>query len=327
MNQLTQRLHRRTLRLLGLILIVSIIAINVAAFFHAHAMTHFAKSRERTPRPEELSLFQQLKVLVSGIILPRPENSLTPGNYLIPFTTDTISSGESIQLELWLIDQPQSSTTIAIFHGYGASKDALLAEASLLYHMGYSVCLVDFRGSGGSTGDYTTIGWEEADDVAAVTHYIHQRSPEQTLWLYGQSMGAAAVLRAVSLEPEIADGLILEAIYDRLLVTVKNRFEAMHTPPTPFAHLLLFWGSIQNHFNAFCLNPDEYASNVKVPTLMLHGALDERARVSDAQAVYDALSGEKKLVIFDGVGHQSCLDSDSTLWRNEITAFLGNSGL
>ena len=320
----TPILHRRTLRLIGLILFFAIIAINVAAFFHAHAMTRFSDARERTPRPEELSLFQQLKVLVSGIKLPRPENGLTPANYLIPFSTDTIPSTESLHLELWLIEQQEASTTIAIFHGYGASKDALLAEAADLYRLGYSVCLADFRGSGGSTGNHTTIGWEEADDVKAVADYLRRRSPDQTVWLYGQSMGAAAVLRAVCLHPEIADGLILEAVYDRLLTTVKNRFEAMHTPPTPLAHLLLFWGSIQNRFNAFSLNPVEYASHVRVPTLMLHGALDERARISDAHAVYAALPGERKLVTFEGAGHQSCLDADSILWRNEISVFLGN---
>jgi pimeloyl-ACP methyl ester carboxylesterase len=135
-------------------------------------------------------------------------------------------------------------------------------------------------------------------------------------------MGGAAVLRAASQVSTLADGLIIEAVYDRLLTTVKNRFEAIHVPPTPFAHLLVFWGGIQHGFNAFDLNPSAFAKSVSIPTLMLHGERDERARVADAQAVYDNLGGVKQIEIFAGVGHQSCYNSDAEKWQMLISRFL-----
>lgn len=317
-------LNRRTLRLIALILLLTAMAINVAAFLHAHAMTTFSQSRDRTKRPEELSFGEKISTLFSGITLPRPANALTPANYLLEYSTTTLPSTNQTQLELWLIPHPAPIATVALFHGYGASKDALLAEAAELHPLGCNVCLVDFRGSGGSSGNYTTIGWEEADDVTAVANHLRSHSPDLPLLLYGQSMGAAAVLKAVAEQPHIADGLILEATYDCLLTTVKNRFAAMHLPPMPFAYLLLFWGSLQHGFNAFAMNPATYATQVSAPTLLLHGALDERATVADAQRVCENLQGEKRLVIFEGVGHQSCLDADNRLWREAVIDFLKN---
>ena len=38
-------------------------------------------------------------------------------------------------------------------------------DADRLHDLGYACFLVDFRGSGGSSGDATTIGYREADDV------------------------------------------------------------------------------------------------------------------------------------------------------------------
>ena len=63
-----------------------------------------------------------------------------------------------------------------------------------------NVMLVDFRGCGGSQGDRTTIGWNEAKDVSATLLWVKATLGESAPVLFGHSMGAVAILRAVAVE-------------------------------------------------------------------------------------------------------------------------------
>ena len=94
--------------------------------------------------------------------------------------------------------------------------------------------------------------------------------------LLGNSSGAAAVLRAVSIEPSLADALIVDAPFDRLLSTVENRFVAMKLPPFPLARMIVLWGGARQGYWAFAHNPFDYASKITCPVLHLHGENDPR---------------------------------------------------
>ncbi len=135
--------------------------------------------------------------------------------------------------------------------------------------MGYAAFLLDFHGSGGSRGSDTSIGVREADDAARAVEYVRRKFPNRRLILYGQSMGSA--FGAIAVNGVRPDAIIVECPFDRLLSTASNRFAAMGLPAFPAAHLLIFWGGVQQGFNAFRHNPVEYARNVACPVLLLHG--------------------------------------------------------
>jgi hypothetical protein len=127
-------------------------------------------------------------------------------------------------LEAWSVAHPQPRGVVLLFHGYAASKQQVLLPAQALYEMGYSTFLVDFRGSGGSSGTTTTLGMREAEDVAAAVAYVRQMWPEQRIILYSTSMGSSAVLRAVAVEGVQPDAIIAEAPFDQLSNAVRARF-------------------------------------------------------------------------------------------------------
>jgi fermentation-respiration switch protein FrsA (DUF1100 family) len=77
----------------------------------------------------------------------------------------------------------------------------------------------------------------------------------------------------------------------------------MHLPAFPLAHLLIFWGSVQQGHWAFNLNPVESASRVRCPTLMFHGALDARVTTAEARSVFEHLAGPKRLELYEGGAH------------------------
>jgi alpha-beta hydrolase superfamily lysophospholipase len=162
----------------------------------------------------------------------------------------------------------------------------------------------------------------EADDVAAASEYISRRWPERKIVLYGISMGGAAVLRAIAEEGVEPDAVIVEAAFDSLLNTARNRCRAMGLPGSPLAELLLFWGSVQNRFNFFSHNPADYARTVNQPALILHGEQDDRAPVDQGRRIARAIGANARFVSYAGVSHMPIVEARPEEWTRDLAAFL-----
>jgi alpha-beta hydrolase superfamily lysophospholipase len=303
-------------------LLLAFASLNFVAYRQAYTMMNFTQHGTRTEKPEELSFFQKVKILLTGVNIPKPLNDSTPKNLDLPFEVHRVKVDDQFELEGWYIPHSESNGVILLFHGYAASKSKLLPEAKAFNELGYTTFLVDFRGSGGSSGHETSIGYLEADDVARAVEYVQGISTGQPIILYGQSMGSVAILRAIYTHQVQPDAIIIEAVFDKLLSTVQNRFSAMGIPSFPGAQLLVFWGGVQNGYLGFKHNPVEYAPQVQCPVLMLHGADDPRATIEQAEAVFQKLNGEKQFERFEGVVHESYLVAKPDQWRQVVSQFL-----
>jgi dipeptidyl aminopeptidase/acylaminoacyl peptidase len=286
----------RFVNLLAAALLSALVSVNVLAFMHARAMANLAETGEGKARPEQLRVFDKITVWLSGVTIPRPQNRHTPADLKLDYETHRFVSSHDSLVETWYIPGEDGLPLIALFHGYAASKSSLLTAAQVFHELGYTTVLVDFYGSGGSSGSTTTIGVREADDVAATVNYARRTWPSRRIVLYGISMGGAAVLRAIAVHGVKPDAIIIEATFDRLLNAGKNRFGVMGLPSFPFAELVLFWASIQNNFNLFSHNPVDYARSVHCPTLILHGEKDERVTLEQARTIAAALDTNVKFV-------------------------------
>jgi pimeloyl-ACP methyl ester carboxylesterase len=209
-----------------------------------------------------------------------------------------------------------------MFHGYAASRASLLPEALTLHELGCETMLINFRGSGGSSGSETTLGVYEADDVRKALTFARPLTRASPLILYGKSMGSAAILRAIAVWGVDAEGIIVECPFNRLLTTVENRFAAMGLPAFPFAHLLVFWGGVQKGMNGFAHNPVDYAASVRSPTLLMHGSRDPRVSVAEVESIFANLAGDKRLVLFPQAGHESYVAVDRACWNEAVDEFL-----
>jgi hypothetical protein len=298
-----------------------IVGANVLAYRHAHAFTRFASSGRRTPTAEALSASEKVKTLFAGPVIPRPTNRLTPSSVGLEYETRTFVTGDGVSLEAWLVPAAQPRGLVVMFHGYADSKSSLLPEARALHELGWSTLLVDFRGSGGSGGDETTLGFREAGDVAAAFDHARSLSTRPVV-LFGASMGAAAVLKAMAEYRLDADALLLESPFDRMLTAVAHRCHAVGLPAFPVAQLLVFWGGWQQHFDGFRHNPVDYAASVDRPTLLMQGEADERVSVEEAKAIFDRLRGPKELKLFPGVRHMSLVRARPDEWTAAVEAFL-----
>ncbi|MGH7816899.1 MAG: alpha/beta hydrolase family protein, partial [Candidatus Binatia bacterium] len=149
-----------------------------------------------------------------------------------------------------------------------------------------------------------------------------RRWPKRKIVLYGISMGGAAVLRAIAVKGVKPDAIIIEATFDSLLNTGRNRFHSMGLPGSPFAELLLFWGSVQQGFNFFSHNPVDYAGSVNCPALVLHGEKDERTTIDEARRIAAAMKKRARFVAYAGVPHMPILDARPDHWKQDVQIFL-----
>lgn len=303
------------------LIIFGCISINILAFTHAYTFTHFTEeSVVKTKDARQLTVAEKIKTLLLGINNPRPGNTSVPQQKY-----ETIRLNSYKLIELWQIQAAgDAKGTVILFHGYSGSKSGMLDKSDEFLRLGYHTLLVDFPGSGGSEGNQTTIGYKEAAVVKACYQYLQERG-ENTIYLFGTSMGAVAILKAMhdySLKPT---GLILECPFGTMYQTTVNRFHTMHVPEFPFAPLLVLWGGLQNGFWAFSHNPVEYASNVQSPTLLMYGEQDEKVSAKETYTIYENLNGTKNLVTFKNAGHENYLKKHKKEWIASITEFMTTS--
>jgi pimeloyl-ACP methyl ester carboxylesterase len=310
--------------MVGGVLLAGFAAVNLVAYRHARSMLVFAESGSKTPAAYKLSRGEKLLVLSKGVSFPHIVDKSTPEARGLPYSLARIPTRDSF-LEVWTIPAKQSRGSILMFHGYGASKDSLLNAAAPLHELGYDLVLVDFPGYGGSPGSMTTIGYREAESVKTVFDWKRRRTTGHIV-LYGVSMGAASVLRAVGVFGVSPDAVILESPFDRLSTTIGHRFTEMGLPAFPFTQLLLFWGGRLAGMDAFAHDPAVYARSVQCPTLLMSGTLDRYVYPDEARSVFSSLAGAKTLKMFEGLGHQDLSVGDPKEWKIEVAQFLGVVG-
>ncbi|WP_071837698.1 alpha/beta hydrolase [Hymenobacter norwichensis] len=301
-----------------LLAVLAFSAMNVVAAFHAWRFTHFTtETGTHTDNPEQLTAAQKLWVLLTGIKNPKPVNHQTP---VFPYRTIYLN-GPNGRLEAWYGAVPHARGTVALFHGYTSSKSKLLTEAATFRRLGYNVLLTDFTGNGGSAGNVCTVGHHEAADVAAVTRWL-QRRPG-AVFIYANSMGAVATLRAEAELGVRPTANVLECPYGSMLETAQSRFRSMHVPSFPMANLLVFWGGVENNFWAFDLDATAYGARISTPTLLMWGTADPRVTRPETDAIYAALRGPKQRQDFPGSGHEPYWRKYKALWEQTIQEFLG----
>jgi alpha-beta hydrolase superfamily lysophospholipase len=227
-------------------------------------------------------------------------------------------------LACWYIPSAaEAKGTVLLFHGYTSNKSALLDRSDVFLDSGYNCLLVDFMGSGSSGGNATTIGFKEAQEVADCYNYVKKLSGG-SVYLYGSSMGAVAIIKAIHDNKIQPDGIIIECPFGTMYKTVCNRFHLLHIPEFPLAGIMVFWGGIENGFRGFSFSPTDYAKAITCPTLLLYGEKDDRVTHEEIEAIYSNINGPKKLITYPEAGHDNYMAKCKHKWSSDVIEFLNS---
>lgn len=215
----------------------------------------------------------------------------------------SFQSKDGIHLAGLLFTRPQAQRNLLLCHGYSRSKERLFNLIHLFPDD--NILIFDYRGHGESQGDYTTIGFYEKNDVLAAFNYLKtaEQTKELPIFGIGVSMGAVSLLAAAAEHNEFK-GIVVDSVFKQLDEQVAKMFpEKTGLPLVPFINVC------NSIFNYICncrmsdVNSISCAQRLKTPIFIIHSNHDSMADVAAAHALYNAISGPKKLWIVDNAIH------------------------
>jgi alpha-beta hydrolase superfamily lysophospholipase len=310
-----RRFHKISLRILLLVFVLT----NVIANFHAYKFTHYGPASDERLDVNRFTTAQKIKASLIGVSPSRPKTRRLPQR---PYTSIRLKSNKEI--ECWLMEVDSAKGTAILCHGYGGEKSSMLDKADVLLEAGYNTMLIDFMGSGGSEGYTTTIGFYEAQQVKSAYDYLWQKG-ERHFILLGTSMGAVAIIKAQHDYQLQGTSLVLECPFGSLLKAVRARFAIVGAPTFPMDRLLIFWGGLQQGFNAFKFSPEDYARDITCPSLLLYGEQDNRVSRSEIDSIFMHLKGPKTMRTYPLAGHESYLNQYRKEWIEDVKTFINST--
>jgi len=308
-------------------LLLFFVLLNILVAVQAYHATHYYNSTA-TIMPKkhltEMSGSEKLKAILFGVKVPKKKVVDSLG---VPHQTITLQTEDGLKLAAWYAGRDNDTIvkkgTVVMFHGHGDCRSADIKEAEAFFAMGYRLLMVDFRAHGESDGNTCTIGYRETRDVKAAYDYAVNKG-EKNIVLWGVSLGASTIIKAVHDYDIKPTKLILEMPFGTLFDAVKGFTRINHVPEEPAAVMLTFWGGLEQGFWAFGMQPEEYAKDIRCPVLLERGENDIRVTEQETQEIFKHISTQKTLVEYANCGHESLYKKDSVKWTETVTRFLSN---
>jgi len=236
---------------------------------------------------------------------------------------------QDTQIEIWDIKgDNKTGPTIIATHGWGSCRIDMLSRFAALRTHAARVLLYDMRGHGDTKGN-CTLGVKEPADLNAiiktVRHDANTDASNETIILYGYSLGAEVTIAAVASanqqdNPAPINGIILEAPYRRGITPAKAVLQASEFPWRINLLLASIAGSLLDRRPpnerwrdltepATLVNPDE------TPLLVIHGVEDSISPIEDGRRFAQCAQGTIKEV--PQAGHKDLYQLDQPV-RPEI---------
>ncbi len=250
-----------------------------------------------------------------------PELTLkgTPEHVGLRYEDLWLKTEDGNNVHAWWIPGPadRSSTgqhrpTWVYFHGNGGNISARLDGYRAIHRrVGANVLAVDYRGFGLSPGKPSELG-TYADGRAAVTEAIRRHSDQPKsvqgpLVMFGISMGAAVASRlAMDVKP---DALLLES--------PPSSFPDLAPLHYPWTRLLPI-----SKIMAYRYETRMHVTQLKVPTLVIHGDQDDIVPMASAQRVFDSANEPKRLHVVEGGTHDRPDMVDEDRYYDVVNGFM-----
>jgi uncharacterized protein len=177
-------------------------------------------------------------------------------------------------------------------------------HVEVLAAAGLDVLAFDYRGYGRSSGRPSEPGTQRDAAAARAALLRHPGvDPERVVYV-GESLGGAVAL-ALAIDSPPA-GLVLQSTFTSI-----RDMARLHYPLIPRAVV-----------------PDAYPSLQLIPglrgrLLVLHGDRDELVPLMFGEALFEAATCPKDMVVFPGVAHNDVIERAGPRWAAAIASFAG----
>lgn len=217
--------------------------------------------------------------------------------------------------------RPQAQRNILLCHGYSRTKERLYYLVKLFPDD--NILIFDYRAHGQSSGDFTTIGFYEKNDVLAAYKFFQSYENEKNLPIFGigVSMGAVSLLGAAVSGADFK-GIVVDSAFKQLDEQICSVFyRKTGLPAFPFMNVCQIIFEYMCNCSMHEVNAVQLAKNIKIPILIIHSNHDNFAHVAAAHAIYDAVQGRKKLWLVDDAVHGRVFKRYPEDYVREVVSF------
>ncbi|HEX6333303.1 MAG TPA: alpha/beta fold hydrolase, partial [Flavisolibacter sp.] len=210
---------RSPLKWLMWIIVLQLLLGNISAALYAYRLTHFKAEAAEWNIAEANNVFDKTWMLFTG---PQYARDTVENHPVFPVRDVTFKTAKGLLIHAWYSTVAGARGTVCLFHGLNSNKAYYEPEAAAFRSYGFNVLMVDFRAHGISEGMQSTIGYDEAEEVMLAFRFARNQGAG-LVFLFGGSMGAVTIARAVSHYRLNPDGIILDMPFDGLVDHVRAR--------------------------------------------------------------------------------------------------------
>ncbi len=231
-----------------------------------------------------------------------------------PIASPFVVPCDGAELHCYLRRAEGAAKTFLHFHGNGeVVADYVPDYTDAIAAMGVGVCMAEYRGYGGSSGQPALA--RMLGDVDAVFDTLEIE--ERDLVVYGRSVGALYAIEMAYRHPGIA-ALVLESgiadLHERLLLRL--------SPEEIGATASELEAAVEASFDH-----QRKLAGYRGPLLVMHARDDELVHFSHAQRNHDWAAGtDKELVFFDYGGHNALMAANWPRYLETLQQFLSRLG-
>ena len=238
-----------------------------------------------------------------------------------------VSRQDGLVLQGWLLTSPENRLTVICSHGYRQNREQadvpLLPLAKVLVEHGMNVLLFDYRNSGESAGQMTSVGQYEVRDLLGAVDYVHSRQElNPKVALLGFSMGAATAILAGAEEPTVA-AVVADAPFADLTRYLEANFSVWTGLPTvPFNRTILAVTPIVTGLQPEKVSPVQVVSKFDGrPLLLIHGEADDDIAPENSLELQQAYPAAELLRIAEA-RHVKSYQQDPKRYEAVVLKFL-----
>lgn len=261
-----------------------------------------------------------------GIVPPRLVVEASPEDYGLLAKKLQVKTADNFLLKGYFIctSQDTAKAIIILLHGIGDCKENQLGRAKILAEAGYNSVVLDLRAHGESEGKYCTFGYYEKEDVKLFVNEITKINKNTSIGIWGNSLGGAIALQAMSIDNRITFGII-ESTFDEF-----NKVAIEYAADYSFGikmkwltNIVLAKSGKIAHFSPADVKPVIAAKSITNPILFIHGALDHKIPIEFNRNNFNAVqSKEKAWITVKGAGHHNVSAAGGKDLNEKILGFV-----
>lgn len=204
----------------------------------------------------------------------------------------------------------KSPKVVLYFCGAAANKGYYnhIAKIQSLRQLGFAILVIDYRGFGGSKGNFPSESQLYADSEIAWNYLTkNRRILPKNIVIYGESLGGAIALNLAIKHPE-AKAIIMQSAFTSMGETIKSR-------------------NFYNLFPVDLILTQKFDSigkirDLKIPVLLIHGTADTVVPAYMSQQLYDSAPEPKQLLLIPDKGHFNIYEPGNNSYLQAIAKFI-----